>query len=77
MCVVMSKATKRKYVRREAIEDEVKPTEDQMIVKVRVYSLFFSLEGWRRGGGEGSTSSTMLACSCSRSPVVVETISTK
>lgn len=30
----MSKATKRKYVRREAVEDEVKPTEDQMIVKV-------------------------------------------
>lgn len=33
----MSKATKRKYVRREAVEDEVKPTGDQIIVKVRQF----------------------------------------
>lgn len=34
LCNVMSKATKRKHVRREAVEDEVKPTRDQIIVKV-------------------------------------------
>lgn len=30
----MSKATKRKHVTREVIEDEVQPTGDQVIVKV-------------------------------------------
>jgi hypothetical protein len=30
----MSKATKKKHVRREAVEGEVTPTGDQIIVKV-------------------------------------------
>jgi len=32
----MSKATKRKHVTREVVEDEIELTEDQVIVKVRV-----------------------------------------
>ena len=34
---VMSKATKRKHVRREAVEEEVTPTGDQIIVKVGLF----------------------------------------